>query len=545
MDFHIAAIFNRAAVIELDNGDAYETGQEVTVAVIPTDASAKAYNHRSPACPAKAQITMTRKNVITLDGLLPQSDYCVTVTDAEGKEAVHEFRTKPESVLLDIRRFGAVGDGVKDDTAAIQAAVMACPPQGTVRIPAGTWHTAPIFLKSEMTLWLEEGAVLLGETDRAKIPILPGMTRTTDEEGEYNIASWEGNPLDTYAALITALSVHDTDIIGRGVIDGNAPAGDWWTNPKEKRGSWRPKTVFLAYCRDIRMCGVTVQNSPSWTIHPYYSDSLGFYGLRIQNPPDSPNTDGLDPESCKQVEVLGTVISVGDDCMAIKSGKFYMSRVHTRSTEDITVRNCRLERGHGSVTVGSEIACGVQKVRVQQCIFDGTDRGLRIKTRRGRGDTSLLDDICFTDIRMIGVRMPFTVNMFYFCDPDGHTDYVQDREKRPVDEGTPRIGRIEAGRIACTDVEVSFLCAVGLPESPIGDLILRDITATYAAPEKRRPDRPIMMDDFDPVSGKSILATNVKKLTLERVKIDGLPVDAPELENIGETQIQELTIGEG
>ncbi|MBR5116250.1 MAG: glycoside hydrolase family 28 protein, partial [Lachnospiraceae bacterium] len=300
-------------VIEMENDEAYEMEQEVTVSVIPTDASAKAYNHRSAACPAKARTCTTKRNVISLDGLLPQSDYCVTVTDAAGKETVHEFRTKPESVLLDIRRFGAVGDGVHDDTAAIQAAILACPPQGTVQIPPGIWRCTPIFLKSEMTLWLEEGATILGETDRAKIPTLPGMTRTTDEEGEYNLTSWEGNPLDTYASLITALSVHDTDIIGRGVIDGNAPAGDWWTDPKKKRTAWRPKTVFLAYCRNIRMCGVRVQNSPCWTIHPYYSDELGFYDLTIRNPPDSPNTDGLDPESCKQVEVLGTLISVGDD----------------------------------------------------------------------------------------------------------------------------------------------------------------------------------------------------------------------------------------
>ena len=544
MNFRIAAVMNRSVVLEMENEAIFEMDREVEISVVPTGQSATAGNHRSKACPVRPIRRKDRRNVLTIDGLLPDSTYAVSVTDGNGTTVTQEISTKPESVLLNVRKFGAAGDGSHDDTAAIQAAIMACPPQGTVFVPAGTYRCTPLFLKSEMTLWLEEGAAILGETDRSRYPVLPGMTRATNEEEEYNLASWEGNPLDCFASLITAISVHDVDIIGRGVIDGNAAASDWWKNPRTKRTAWRPRTVFLAYSEHIRMCGVQIQNSPSWTVHPYYSNHLGFYNLTITNPPDSPNTDGLDPESCKHVEILGTVISVGDDCMAIKSGKIYMSRVHLCPTTDIAVRNCHLKSGHGSVTIGSEIAGGVTDIRVSQCIFDGTDRGLRIKTRRGRGNTSVLNNICFEKIRMQDVLMPFTLNMFYFCDPDGHTDYVQSRQMQPVDEMTPSIGRIAAKDITCTGVHASLLCAMGLPESPIEEVCLERVTAEYAPPESRKAERPVMMDNFDPVCGSSIIAHGVRQLIVRDVTVRGADVAEPETDGVENMHTEALVFEE-
>ena len=229
--------------------------------------------------------------------------------------------------------------------------------------------------------------------------------------------------------------------------------------------------------------------------------------------------------------------------MAIKSGKIYMSRVHLRATRDIEVRNCLLERGHGSVTIGSEIASGVHGVHVSKCLFDGTDRGLRIKTRRGRGETSVLDGICFEQIRMRDVPMPFTVNMFYFCDPDGHTRYVQDRSAIPRDDRTPSVGTITARDITCTGVEASLVCAMGLPESPIGELALERIEASYRPAAERVARRPVMMDDLDPVSGQSIIAHNVRKLTLNGVHITDSDVAEPVLEGVEEQELRDLRIG--
>ena len=133
------------------------------------------------------------------------------------------------------------------------------------------------------------------------------------------------------------------------------------------------------------MIGVTVKNSPSWTIHPYFCENMKFLALEILNPKDSHNTDGLDPESCCHVELAGIHFSVGDDCIAIKSGKIDMGKTYKTPCEDILIRQCSMNDGHGSVVLGSEIGAGVRHLTVKDCIFNGTDRGLRIKTRRGRG----------------------------------------------------------------------------------------------------------------------------------------------------------------
>ncbi|RKM57942.1 glycoside hydrolase family 28 protein [Butyrivibrio sp. CB08] len=522
MQFNIVEIFNRSVTAEL-----------VSDRIFKQDAEFDVYINGEKKL-------RTDRNVFSVMGLLPDTKYVIKVEAGDGSFSEKEFVTGHESVLLDVREFGAKGDGETPDTAAIQAAISCCPKDGTVYLPAGDYYSTALFLKSNMTLWLDEGARILGDTDRTHYPILPGMTRTTDEKDEYNLATWEGNPLTSFASLITAIDAENLDIIGPGTIDGNAQNSDWWKDAKKKRIAWRPNDMYLVRCRKVRVQNVTIQNSPCWTVHPYYSDDLAFLNLYIHNPSDSPNTDGLDPESCSSVRILGTVISVGDDCIAIKSGKYYMSLKHHKVTEDVVIRNCKFERGHGSVTVGSEIAGGVKNVRVSQCIFDGTDRGLRIKTRRGRGERSVLDDILFENIDMSGVHMPFTVNMFYFCDPDGHTDYVQNQEPAPVTEMTPAIGTIAGRNINCEGVSACMLCAVGLPESPIGKLQFENIKASFLPEAERVPERPVMMDNFDEMTGRSIYAKNVKELVLKNVEIHGCADTAPELLGVEKQELSEV-----
>ncbi len=523
MDFKVVEVFNRSVTIELDTDSIFCQDHQYDVFI-----------------DGEKKLT-TDRNVVSLAGLLPDREYHIGVSKIAGDTEIaceKSFTTGHESVLLNVKAFGAKADGKTLDTAAIQAAICSCPKDGTVYLPKGVYYSTPLFLKSDMTLWLDEGAVLLGDTDREHYPLLPGMTRTTDEKGEYNLSSWEGNPLTSFASLITAIDASNLDIIGPGVIDGNAQNSDWWVNAKVKRIAWRPNAMYLARCKNVRVQNVTVQNSPCWTVHPYYSDDLSFLNLFIHNPSDSPNTDGLDPESCKDVKVLGCVISVGDDCMAIKSGKYYMSLKHHKVTDGVYIRNCKFERGHGSVTVGSEAAGGVKNVRVSQCIFEGTDRGLRIKTRRGRGERSILDDIVFENINMDGVLMPFTVNMFYFCDPDGHSDYVQNQAPAPVDEMTPVIGSIVGRNITCKGASASLLCAVGLPESPIGELVLENVNAEFLPESERVPVRPVMMDNFDEMSGRGIYAKNVRSLQLKNVTITGSVDNEPELIGVDSKNIE-------
>ncbi len=508
----------RQITIELDNDSCYEAPSRVTATV-------RSREKLKPGTGAELRVTESVTNVFTVDGLCPDAEYEITIMDEEGDSCTGSFRTSKESALLDVRRFGAAGDGSRRDTAAIQAAIQACPAEGTVYLGRGTYLCGPLFLKSGVSIWLDEGAVIMGTADRADYPVLPGVIMSTDEKDEINIGSWEGNPLDCYASLITGLGVENVSIYGRGRLDGNAQNGDWWVNPKVRRGAWRPRTVFLNGCREVRLVGLEVCNTPCWTIHPYYCENVALIGLKIRNPDDSPNTDGIDPESCVGLDVIGTDISVGDDCIAIKSGKYYMAREHYRATSGVRVRNCRLNHGHGSVTIGSECAGGVRDVLVSRCIFDSTDRGLRVKTRRGRGSRSVLEDIVFDNVRMTNVRMPFTVNMFYFCDPDGHSEYVQTREPQPVDDMTPEIKNVTARNVTCEGVDVSLLAVYGLPEKKVGEVVLENIEADYLPPEKRVPGVPMMMDGMEPMSGRGIYVRNVEKLTLVNVNIRG-SVDA-------------------
>lgn len=183
------------------------------------------------------------------------------------------------------------------------------------------------------------------------------------------------------------------NIVGQGVIDGNAQVGDWWINPKEKRVAWRPNLIYIAHSEYVNVQGVTFQNSPSWTVHPFFSVILSLLILKIINPKDSPNTDGLDPESCQHVDIVGIDFSVGDDCIAVKSRKFELGQKFRHPTKYLYIRNCRMRYGHGAVVLGSEMSGGIKEVFVTQCLFYQTDRGLRIKTRRGRGDAAVIENV--------------------------------------------------------------------------------------------------------------------------------------------------------
>ena len=227
------------------------------------------------------------------------------------------------------------------------------------------------------------------------------------------------------------------------------------------------RMIFLNHCEHVVVQGIRVQNSPSWNIHPYFSDHLRFLDLTVLNPKDSPNTDGLDPESCKDVEIAGVYFSLGDDCIALKSGKIYMGSKYKRASEDIVIRQCCMRDGHGSITVGSEMAGGIKRVTVKDCQFLHTDRGLRIKTRRGRGKDAIIDEIIFEHIKMDHVMTPFVINCFYFCDPDGHNHYVQTKEVMPVDDRTPSIKKMTFRNIEAKNCHVAAAYFYGLPEQKI------------------------------------------------------------------------------
>lgn len=460
----------------------------------------------------------TERVVFSLFGLKPDTEYEVCYRrDKEEAKAV--FRTDDEFVTLNVRDIGAAGDGKQDDTSFIQAAILACPERGRVLIPKGTYRITSLFLKSHIRLELAKGAVLQADTDRYRYPRFPGMIESWDETEDYNLGTWEGNPLPMFAGIITGIEVEDVAIYGEGLIDGQASFDNWWEDVTRMRGAFRPRMVFLERCKGITLQGFQLKNSPTWVLHPYFSQGLRFLDLDIENPADSPNTDGLDPESCKDVEIVGLHFSLGDDCIAIKSGKIYMGRRYQTPSEKIEIRQCLMENGHGAVTVGSEVGAGVRDVRVVNCLFRHTDRGLRVKTRRGRGKTSVLADISFDRIVMDHVMTPFVVNSFYFCDPDGRTEYVQCREPLPVDDRTPQIKNLSFTNIKADNCHAaaSFLC--GLPERKIEEVKMENVAVSFA--ESPKEGVPAMMEGVDACTRRGFTFMNVERLVCRNVTIGG------------------------
>ena len=476
------------------------------------------------------------RSVFSLFGLWPNTAYQLESWIGDQKECEIAFTTEKESCTLDVKRFGAKGDGVTDDTFALQAAILACPPNGRVLLPGGQYHTGPLFLKSHITIEFKPGAALLLKTDRSQFPVLPGATWATDSNEEYLLGSWEGNPLNTFASALTGINVEDVRIIGEGIVDGRAQEGDWWINPKKMRGAFRPRLFFLKDCKNITIQGITFRNSPAWNLHPTFSENLQFLNVRIEAPSNSPNTDGFDPESCRHVRMYGTVFSVGDDCIALKAGKIYMGMKYHTPCEDIEIAWCCMLDGHGGVTVGSEMAGGVRNVRVHHCLMRGNDRGLRIKSRRGRGKYAVIDDIRFSDVIMEHVRAPLVVNCMYFCDPDGHTDYVQSREKQPVDDGTPTIGSICFERVEAEGCEACAGYILGLPERPVKNVTMRDCDFTFAS--DGQPMTPAMASQVESCFRRGLIARFAEKICLERVTFSNMIGDRLDVQNVASVEDQ-------
>ena len=500
MDFNVIFLSSRSFTIELDNNNIYNTNN---YSLYVNDVLYSESNN----------------NVISVYDLTPNTLYKVCLKINE--EVIEKnIKTEYEYVSLNVKKFGAKGDGKTLDTNFIQGCIMACPDNGRVYFPKGKYYTGPLFLKSNITIELAEGAHLIGDVDRNHYPILPGITFTSDELDEYNLGSWEGNPLDCFASIITGINIENVKIIGKGIIDGNAQNSDWWVDVRTRRIAWRPRGLFLNHCKNVSLQGVTVTNTPSWNLHPYFSDNLKFIDLKLINPKNSPNTDGCDPESCNNVDIIGVYFSVGDDCIAIKSGKIYMGRKHKIPSSNFNIRNCSMNFGHGAIVLGSEMSGGIKNITVSQCLFNQTDRGLRIKTRRGRGKDAVIDGIVFENIKMTEVLTPLVINMFYYCDPDGHTEYVYSKEKLPVDDRTPYLGKFTFKDIQCSDVNVAAGTFYGLPEQPIESIDIENVSFKYA--ENPVSGRPAMMDGLDPMSGKGLIFDYVNKVNMVNVTFEGL-----------------------
>ncbi|NSZ64451.1 glycoside hydrolase family 28 protein [Agrobacterium tumefaciens] len=441
--------------------------------------------------------------VTLLHDLRPDTRY---VFEADGFASL-EFRTAPCAGLVEATAFSLKPDIALDDEAgaranarALEEAVAAVPVGGTLRLAAGLWTAFPVRLKSDMTFHLAEGALLRAPSTRNGWSILPAR----DEAGRM-LGSWEGLPDACFAAPVHAIGADNLVIEGGGVLDGSGDRGDWWSWPKETRnGARRPRGLHLVSCRNVGLFGFTIRNAPSWTVHPQGCEALIAAGLTISAPHNSPNTDGFNPESCRNVTISGVRFSVGDDCIAVKAGKRGPNGEddHLAETRGVSVRHCLMERGHGGLVIGSEMSGGVHDVTVEDCDMVGTDRGLRLKTRRGRGGS--VSNITMRRVLLDGVHTALSANAHYHCDADGHDGWVQSRDRAPVDDGTPFIDGITV-----EDVEIRHLAHaagvfLGLPEAPIRNIAIRNLTIVSRDPAAVATP-PIMADGVRPMLHEGIV----------------------------------------
>ena len=291
---------------------------------------------------------------------------------------------------------------------AINNAIAACSEAGggKVVVPAGTFHTGALLMKSNVNLEVQKGATLLFVFDKELYPVV--KTR------------WEGMDCMNLSPCIYAYGEKNIAVTGEGTIDGGGSNETWWNwcgkdrfgykpDQKESQKIGRPELFRLAEagveiekrnmkdkglrpqlinfyrCEGVAIKGVTLLNSPFWVIHPLLSRNILVKNVKIWN--EGPNGDGCDPESCENVIIEGCTFHTGDDCIAIKSGRNRDGLKCNIPSQNIIIRNCTMEDGHGGVVIGSEISGGVRNVFAENCEMDSPnlDRVLRIKTNTCRG----------------------------------------------------------------------------------------------------------------------------------------------------------------
>jgi polygalacturonase len=372
--------------------------------------------------------------------------------------------------VCNVRDFGATGDGQHKDTSALQAAIESCAKNGggTVFLPPGRYLTGAIALRSHITLDVGPGAVILGSEDPADYPV---------HENVY------GGARKSISSLIYADRVEDITLTGRGTIDGQGQIWwkrQWFAFPKKnmpqpktpedlaeasKIANGRPQLIQISRSKDIVIERLHLINSPSWTIHPLLCEFVRVDGITIENPVPSPNTDGINPESCRNVQIMNSRIDVGDDCVTLKSGINELGRKMGKPDENITITNCVMLKGHGGVTIGSEMSGGVRNIVVSNCVFQGTDVGIRIKSQRGRGN--IVEGLTASNIVMQDVRSAFTITTFY-----QGSDKPED--VFPVDEGTPRFRDFHFNNITARGSDTAGQ-VTGLREMPVEDITFSDV----------------------------------------------------------------------
>lgn len=425
-----------------------------------------------------------------------------------------------------ITDFGAVADGVTLNTKAFADAIssLAKDGGGTLVVPEGIWYTGPIQFENNINLHLERGALILFSENLEDYPALK--------------SDWEG--LSTYRAMspLSARGKSNIGITGEGTINGNGQEwrpvkrmkmtdsqwkkltksgctnekGDlWFPNEKiryvyEHQGDIMPKVhsgdsaaleeahdflrpVLLSFigCKNVLLQGVTFENSPAWNVHPLLCENLIVDGVNIRNPWYAQNGDGIDIESCSRVLLLNSSFDVGDDAICMKSGKDKDGRERGIPSSDVLIEGCTVYHGHGGFVIGSEMSGGCKDIVAKNCVFIGTDVGLRFKSTRGRGgvvENIYIDNIKMTDIP--GEALIF--DLYYGIKPGTPV--------APVTEETPSFRNIYINNVVCRSAgRAAFFN--GLPEMPMKNVVIEN--------SRFRADKGFTLNNVDGLTMKNVV----------------------------------------
>ena len=415
---------------------------------------------------------------------------------------VHSELNKRKAEMFDAAGYGIMADG-RDIAAGLMRAVE----EGhEIVLEKGTYLSSPIKIGCRAHIRLEEGAELKFIPDFTLYP--PVFTR------------WEGVRCWCMHPCLFIENAEDVLIDGDGTIDGSGEA--WWaecSKKREKEGAvpeteiekkfaalnpdyksqpgggggrgfqfLRPPLIQIKNSRRVTLSGITVQNSPFWTIHPLYSEDIMIDSVKVINPYEAPNTDGIDVESSMNVTVRNSFVFVGDDGIAIKSGSGEDGIADNKPCRDVHIMGCTVKSAHGGAVIGSETAGEISSISVEDCVFDGTDRGIRIKSRRGRG--GCIHGLKFRNIIMRGNLCPLVINMYYRCGADDPGAFSLD--KQPVTASTPSVFDVDISQCHAIDSLASAGMLVGLPEVPVKGLSVRD--CSFAV--KKGTETPVSDSDM-------------------------------------------------
>lgn len=398
---------------------------------------------------------------------------------------------------VNVQKFGAVGDGGTLCTEAFNKAMEALAKKGGGRlvVPAGIWLTGPIQFENNCELHLETGSLVLFTHDFDAYPVVETI--------------YEGNKSTRRMAPLWAYEKHDVAITGQGAFDGQGQywrpskkvkftdsqwkeltSGSgivqkniWYPNAKEdelagkegkpdmRRVSERPVLLEFTRCQRVLLQGVTLSNSPAWNTHPLMCEDFTMENVTIRNPWYAQNGDGLDLESANRAIIKDCTFDVGDDAICIKSGKDAEGRSWKMPCQNVIIEGCTVLHGHGGFVIGSEMSSGANNIWVHNCVFNGTDTGLRMKSTRGRG--GIVENIYIDHIYMVNIATDaFTFDLYYSNKPavgKADKDASVTDAIPAVSEETPSFRKLYISDVICQGA-ARAIWFNGLPEMPLSDL---------------------------------------------------------------------------